>query len=786
MTTKRSNSLLKTLNQIESAPGALYHHFIGNGRSSSSSLVPSPSGSLTNGQSNSDNSFTCLSLYPKSGNNDNMRNNEVRTVMLHGVPIVALVMDNAERLCLAQISNTLLKNFSYNEIHNRRVALGITCVQCTPVQLELLRRAGAMPVSSRRCGMITKREAERLCKSFLAETAPPKLPDSFSFDIHHQCAWGCRGAFNPSRYNSSRAKCIKCCYCGLFFSPNKFIFHSHRLPESKYVQPDAANFNSWRRHIKLYGSPPDEIMFAWEDVKAMFNGGSRKRAMAASLTSVSKQQQQKRQQAQQQQQQQQQQQRTRESSQDQMSHRMRSPSPVVAPSSSKRCRLSCGSSSSASPPEASSPNIAFVTPSGLFSGDKSSPPTSSSSHLQSSHHHSLSGHNYSTLPSLTSPYPFPFLPKSAYGALIQGLTAASVGSSFPSSHALNQSHSLQHPMHPLGLIVPEGLGFPSASGSGQKASSPSASSLGIVHPDVRQTFAEFMGTQPSLLPYNYLQLSKYWPRPPASLESVGPSSSASSSSSSSRSSSGMISSADLLLSPRSHQGSSLFPTHPSHLSHQQRQLVSNLMIEQTNNGHPRDSPGTDTPVATSFFPSSSSTSSSCMEKAAALAAVAAAVVSGGGSHASSSSWDSSSRDLNSRGSHESRTSISGAEGLTHATSTAMTSGSAFKPLAFNRNNSATKHSSCFNNRTLNSSSFRAENLISGTRSEQLDNNILFRTASRSSQSSPPSDSVKSEGEEDDGNEDEVDVIGGGDSGETMTPDRGGAKFISPDTSSSGG
>jgi hypothetical protein len=56
------------------------------------------------------------------------------------------------------------------------------------------------------------------------------------------------------------------------------------------VQPDAANFNSWRRHIKLSANPPDEVMFAWEDVKAMFNGGSRKRAMAASLTSVSKQQ----------------------------------------------------------------------------------------------------------------------------------------------------------------------------------------------------------------------------------------------------------------------------------------------------------------------------------------------------------------------------------------------------------------------------------------------------------------------------------------------------------------
>ena len=43
--------------------------------------------------------------------------------------IVSLMIDGKERLCLAQISNTLLKNFSYNEIHNRRVALGITCVQ---------------------------------------------------------------------------------------------------------------------------------------------------------------------------------------------------------------------------------------------------------------------------------------------------------------------------------------------------------------------------------------------------------------------------------------------------------------------------------------------------------------------------------------------------------------------------------------------------------------------------------------------------------------------------------
>ena len=43
-----------------------------------------------------------------------------------------------------------------------------------------------MPISSRRCGMITKREAERLCKSFLGDNAPPKLPENFAFEVKIQ------------------------------------------------------------------------------------------------------------------------------------------------------------------------------------------------------------------------------------------------------------------------------------------------------------------------------------------------------------------------------------------------------------------------------------------------------------------------------------------------------------------------------------------------------------------------------------------------------------------------
>lgn len=40
--------------------------------------------------------------------------------------------------------------------------------------------------------------------------------------------------------------------------------------------------------MKLSGNPSDEIVHAWEDVKAMFNGGTRKRLLQTSISSKSK------------------------------------------------------------------------------------------------------------------------------------------------------------------------------------------------------------------------------------------------------------------------------------------------------------------------------------------------------------------------------------------------------------------------------------------------------------------------------------------------------------------
>ena len=80
---------------------------------------------------------------------------------------------------------------------------------------------------------------------------------------------------------------FRCSYCDCFFSPNKFIFHSHRLPNVSYVQPDSPNFNAWRRHLRLHNPTQSEnLRDVWEDVKAMFNGGNRKRSASGTTLSV--------------------------------------------------------------------------------------------------------------------------------------------------------------------------------------------------------------------------------------------------------------------------------------------------------------------------------------------------------------------------------------------------------------------------------------------------------------------------------------------------------------------
>uniref|UniRef100_A0A915KUL3 C-SKI SMAD4-binding domain-containing protein n=1 Tax=Romanomermis culicivorax TaxID=13658 RepID=A0A915KUL3_ROMCU len=67
-----------------------------------------------------------------------------------------------KRLCLPQILNLVLRDYSLPEINNACSELHIHCSQCSKQQLDVLKISGILPMNAVNCGLIRKTDAERL------------------------------------------------------------------------------------------------------------------------------------------------------------------------------------------------------------------------------------------------------------------------------------------------------------------------------------------------------------------------------------------------------------------------------------------------------------------------------------------------------------------------------------------------------------------------------------------------------------------------------------------------
>ena len=167
-----------------------------------------------------------------------------------------------KRLCLPQILNTVLRDFSLQQINSVCDDLHIYCSRCTADQLEILKVVGILPFSAPSCGLITQTDAERLCNALIyGGTYPPHCNKELSgtlelerseksFKVYHECFGRCKGLFVPELYSSPTAACIQCMDCRLMYPPHKFVVHSHKRLENRTVHWgfDSAN---WRAYVLL-------------------------------------------------------------------------------------------------------------------------------------------------------------------------------------------------------------------------------------------------------------------------------------------------------------------------------------------------------------------------------------------------------------------------------------------------------------------------------------------------------------------------------------------------------
>ncbi|XP_060539161.1 ski-like protein isoform X1 [Pantherophis guttatus] len=172
---------------------------------------------------------------------------ELTQTLLEGESISCFKVGGEKRLCLPQVLNSVLRDYSLQQINTVCDELYIYCSRCSSDQLHILKVLGILPFNAPSCGLITLTDAQRLCNALLrprtfpqngsllhAKSSLAQLKETGSaFEVEHECLGKCQGLFAPQFYLQPDSPCIQCSECYGMFSPQTFVMHSHRSPDKR-------------------------------------------------------------------------------------------------------------------------------------------------------------------------------------------------------------------------------------------------------------------------------------------------------------------------------------------------------------------------------------------------------------------------------------------------------------------------------------------------------------------------------------------------------------------------
>ncbi|XP_077379202.1 ski-like protein isoform X1 [Festucalex cinctus] len=213
---------------------------------------------------------------------------ELTHSLLEGESISCFMVGGEKRLCLPQVLNSVLRDFSLQQINTVCDELYVYCSRCDAEQLHILKVLGILPFNAPSCGLITLTDAQRLCNALLRPGAalPAELGAKLSvqgplkeseagFQVEHQCLGKCQGLFLPQFYAQPEAPCVQCVECHLLFSPQKFVMHSHKSPDKRTCHWgfDSAKWPCYLQLARKYQGSPEEAKLKQllDEVKGKFH-----------------------------------------------------------------------------------------------------------------------------------------------------------------------------------------------------------------------------------------------------------------------------------------------------------------------------------------------------------------------------------------------------------------------------------------------------------------------------------------------------------------------------------
>lgn len=178
--------------------------------------------------------------------------------LLEGEPIACFTVGGEKRLCLPQILNSVLRDFSLTQINAVCSDLQIYCSRCTAEQLEDLKGAAVLPSSAMSCGLITNTDAQRLTQTLLATHPAGRIPGpppastrpKAQLAVYHCCFGKCKGVVWEELYVAPGVPCVECDECHGMFSPDRFVTHAHRSLEKRTCHW-GFEADNWRTYLLL-------------------------------------------------------------------------------------------------------------------------------------------------------------------------------------------------------------------------------------------------------------------------------------------------------------------------------------------------------------------------------------------------------------------------------------------------------------------------------------------------------------------------------------------------------
>ncbi len=210
-----------------------------------------------------------------------------------GERITCFTVGGEKRLCLPEILNTVLKDFSLQEINAACERLHIYCSRCTNEQLDILKKTQVLPLNAPSCGLITQTDAERLCANLLQLHYKGQLRSVnsgstnqyerlYAIKVQHKCFGKCSGTLYPTLYIAPQAECIQCDTCQALFSPKTFVSHGHKSEENRICHW-GFNSDNWRSYLKLRSTEDNKAHEELELFKEKFLNQPKKRLTQPSV-----------------------------------------------------------------------------------------------------------------------------------------------------------------------------------------------------------------------------------------------------------------------------------------------------------------------------------------------------------------------------------------------------------------------------------------------------------------------------------------------------------------------